>query len=408
MCDSDLDLDIDLLIDSATAFAISETTSATPAQIADRSNLPIWAIPKTGDRAPTPGPVEGVERRPLPWTQAEDQFLRQNLGILSESDIAARLNRSRNAVHLRWERDLNLPCPSKTPGYVTARQASDMLGVDVHAVCKWIRDGLLPAQIIPYGRRIRRIAIPDLRRFAATPRNWIYFKPDHVPDPDLRRLVDKARRRWGDEWLSTGQVADMHGLAASGPIVNRVHAGTLPAQRLFNNNWFVRRSHAQELRIWPRCGEPGRSKSNWTPAADAFLVLSRAVGLSYPDTARLMHRPAPSVRYHFHCLCRDYSVIDVIQSAGLTDITYNPHTHGLSAYWPAYRHHFPYYSRIIDNRIPPSRSSYSVHNILRSWISYLSPYHPILKQLNAPGTSSRRPPEFWESIYNQIQELDRD
>jgi len=80
-------------------------------------------------------------RKPLPWSEREDEFLRQNLGVLSEEEIGAALRRTLTAVHLRWKRDLGLPAPSKTPGYMTANQAAKILAVDVHAVCRWSRVG---------------------------------------------------------------------------------------------------------------------------------------------------------------------------------------------------------------------------------------------------------------------------
>ena len=47
-------------------------------------------------------------RKPPPWGQEEDEFLRANLGILSEEAIGAALGRTATAVHLRWKRDLGL------------------------------------------------------------------------------------------------------------------------------------------------------------------------------------------------------------------------------------------------------------------------------------------------------------
>ena len=174
------------------------------------------------------GAVAAPRRKPLPWSEQEDDFLRLNLGFLSEEEIAQHIGRTWVAVRLRWKRDLGLPAPSKTPGYVTANQAAKMLDKDVHAVCKWIRREWLPAHLLPFrnGRLVWRIRIQDLKQFAVKPEHWILFRPERVRDPRLARLVALAAERWGDEWLAPGQVAAMHDVRHQD--VNRfVRAGRL-------------------------------------------------------------------------------------------------------------------------------------------------------------------------------------
>jgi len=116
------------------------------------------------------------------------------------------------------------------------------------------------------------VAHPDrgLERFAVKSEHWILFRPDRVRDPALARLVTLAVERWGDEWLTPGQVAEIHN-------VNRhIRAGKLPAVKW--GNWRIRRSDAERV-YFPK-GRGTGHELDWSEEGDAFLVLARAVGLS--------------------------------------------------------------------------------------------------------------------------------
>ena len=222
-----------------------------------------------------------------PWTRAEDDYLRRNLGWLSEAEIAWSLGRTPTAVHLRWKRDLKLPAPTKMPGSLTARKVAEALGVDPKAAARWVDTGLLRGRRLPLKRVTRSVQYVDLVAWALRPANWIYFRPERVNDPHLRRLLALKARRWDDCWLTAGEAARMRGVSV-GAINKAIHAGKLAAVK--HGNWRVRRSEVMrpELHFFAGKGDPDASAVHRSEPADAFIVLATAVGFGPTDIAQLM------------------------------------------------------------------------------------------------------------------------
>jgi hypothetical protein len=185
------------------------------------------------------------------WSKVDDEFLRDNLGFMEESEIAKTLGRTVVAVHLRWKRDLRLPAPSKDPRYITGNQLAEVLGVDGHTAVWWIDSGLLPGERLPGKRLIRRVSKVDLLEWVLYPDNWVYFHPDRVRDPNLYRLIERARQGWNDEWWTTRQAADYLGVDPP-CILRNIEFGRIRGRRVpgrsgrhpspYWANWFVLRS----------------------------------------------------------------------------------------------------------------------------------------------------------------------
>ena len=221
------------------------------------------------------------------WTEAEDNYLRRHLGYQSDEDMAAVLGRTTAAVHLRWKRDLRLPAPSKAPGQITASEAGRRLHVDTKAVMRWVDMGLLPGRRLPLGRAVRSVSIQAFEQWVLNPLNWIYFQPERVTDPHLRRMLDLKAARWDDAWLTPGQVARLHGVTHAA-VNNAIHAGRLRGVKW--GNWRILRSEATRPDLHFFAGKGGRhgSKGNWSEAADAFIVVATALGFPAADIARMM------------------------------------------------------------------------------------------------------------------------
>jgi hypothetical protein len=370
-------------------------------------------------------------RRPLPWSEREDQFLRRYLGVLSEEEIGAALGRTQVAVRLRWKRDLGLPAPSKTPGYVTANQAARMLTVDVHTVCRWIERGWLRAQQLPFqGRKVWRIHIEDLKRFAIKPEHWMLFRPERVHDPTLACLVTLAVERWNDEWLAPGQVAEMHGVDHRD--VNRyIRAGKLPGVKW--GNWWIRRSDAEQV-----CFHKGRGTGHeldWSEEGDAFLVLARAVGLSLTAIGRLMDWPPQRVGPRLMTLHRTKQIPLLIDKYGLEGVQYRPKDRGLLVDWRLHRNRFPTLARAMD-RFASSVSPHpfgGVHNerdrtaqirqaqgkplspveaecirgVLWTWaVFHLDREHPLVRRLQVHvGRGRKRFPARLQTLYHELKAM---
>lgn len=229
------------------------------------------------------------------WTPAEDRFVRENLGYMTDAEMAQQLGRSETAVHLRWDRDLELPGPSKAPDVYTAHHAAWLLGIDGHKTASWVDWGLIPGRIMAGGRRIRLIDRTAFRRWVLNPVNWVWFDPQKVVDPELKRMLAKRAKRWGDAWWTTRRAADYHGTTTA-DIKRYIQRGELPSFRLpyslggrhenrYWSNHFVKKSDVLKLKIYSR----QHMRSQWTPAADAWILKAfEQLGLTHTQIGRTM------------------------------------------------------------------------------------------------------------------------
>lgn len=327
---------LDQLIERATAQA--EVAAGAPLA---------WVAANHGPVVHTLEDVFPNSTRMPPWTAEEDAFLTQNLGWLSLEEMAAQLGRTPVAVELRWKRDLGLPAPSKHPDWLTANQVAKTLGIDGHAVIHLIERGLLPARLLPGERRIRVVHRLTLKRWVVNPTNWIYFLGSikdtrRISDEPLRRLVERQKPRWQDEWWTPGQVARYHGLANSNLVNLYIRTGRLPAVKW--GNWFILRSAATQPDLVFYTGKGGARASAyerlWSDDGDAFLILAYAVGGWTGDIAGRMKLSPARVRHRRNVLHQTGRMGPLIQQYGLK-VNYRPETGQLLADWRGYRHRFP-------------------------------------------------------------------
>lgn len=228
------------------------------------------------------------------WKSDEVAFYRANVGVLPVEVIAEKLGRSVNAVHTKQIR-LQLPAPSKRPGFLTGHQAAKVLGVDIHCVMLLHKRGLLPTVRVPGERGILNIRVTRLYSWAVNPQHWMYFKTAKMGDRHLARLVELAQSRWGDEWWSIGKTAQHHGVTVNG-INQQIQRGKIPGAVDWGN-WWIRKSEAMALVIRPGKGS-NKTISRWTPAADAFLVRAYEMGLTTAVIGKMMKRDPRAVNHH--------------------------------------------------------------------------------------------------------------
>lgn len=230
------------------------------------------------------------------WHPDEDQFLKENLGWLSEEEIAEHLGRTVVSVHLRWERDLHLCAPSKNPDNITANQGAKILGVDAHKIAHWCDVGLIPARMLPSARYIRLINRVTFDRWVVSPSNWIYFDWRKIPDRRLYRLCKLRAKRWGDQWWSTVRAAQFHGVTAKDVLRQITILRRLPGVQVSASlggrhknpswkNWFVLKSDAVKLTFVRGKGMGGKK---FTPRAEAWMVKAYKQGVSVDGIARSM------------------------------------------------------------------------------------------------------------------------
>jgi hypothetical protein len=307
----------------------------------------------------------------LLWTEAEEAFLRENTGEIPITELARILDRSVDAIKIHRKRHLNIS--GDTTIHETGQDVARILGLSCSkAVTKWINRGILPGKSISTARPIYAVKRDDLRRFALTPDNWVYFNPERIADPGLRRLVLIRKARWGDEWWTTGQVAAHHGVD-SRTIVQCIYRGALPGKRWAN--WRVKRSDALRLRLLL----PGVYRdTRWTDRGDAFLLTAFAVGLSISDVDRLIGRENVHSRtyrraqFYLDRLKKTGKISQVIQKYKLP-IRYDPERKLLLADWRDHSDKFPRLALAVDRfwtRTASKGDLRKVSGILAAWANW--------------------------------------
>lgn len=332
------------------------------------------------------------------WTEDEDRFLKENHGFLSEDEIGRQLGRTAVAVRIRWKRELNLVPPTKHPDYLTTRKIANALGIDYHAPPTWVDRGLLPGELLPFnGRKVRRVKRVRFLMWAVNPDNWIYFDPDGVVDPHLRRLIELKKVRWGDEWWKCGQVADYHQVSRRD--VNRVaRLGWLPGVQAIDpsgrypdgawNYWFFKRSDVVRFKFRRR-GDP--PKTRLSDELAGFLILCNAIGLSSNMIVKLIpgwHTGQVSYRLK---QIRD-QIPEICRRQGL-DVQFREDGR-LFADWRKYRHRFPSLCRAVNRYLagnPKKEDIYQVRGILQSWVRWhFGPEHDLARLIWASHVKQDR------------------
>jgi len=248
------------------------------------------------------GEKQTITRNPA-WSKTEDDFLKENLGVLTMSEMAAALGRSTNAIKVHWTR-LGFTAPIRARGWVTAHRVCKLMGLDSHTVPAWVRLGIMEGKPAVTERRdITLINLEYLKYWVTRPEHWPYFKVEKMKPGYLRRLVEKAQARWGDQWLSSAEVARLKGLKNARTVMADVYKKRLPAIQCPHiggrNNanwayWFVRLSDAERYR------HPLRTDGRipWiTDRADEFMLRMDAEGRNSVEIGRLMKRDSKQVGF---------------------------------------------------------------------------------------------------------------
>ncbi len=255
------------------------------------------------DRLALEGVAEDAAFGRRTWTPAEDAFICENLGWLTDAEMGEALGRSGTAVHLRWDREMRLPGPSKAPDVITAHKAAEALGIDAHKVAHWVDVGLIEGRIMAGGRKIRLIQRETFRRWVLNPMHWVYFDIDQVQDEELRRLLQKRAARWGDAWWTTRRVAEHHGVETA-DVKRYIHLGRIRSTHLpvslggrakarAWSNHFVLRSEATrpDLRFVHR----GDDMSQLTPRGREWIKKALRMGWNATLIGHSMKRDPQTV-----------------------------------------------------------------------------------------------------------------
>lgn len=255
--------------------------------------------------------------RPPRWSQEENEFCKLNSGVLSTADLANQLGRSEGAVHVHITRS-GFTTPRHAAGYISGNRIAKLLGVDSHRPPCWIDLGILRGESFPYpGRLCRRVKLIILKMWLVQPTSWVYFKAEKISSPYLRRLVQLAQLKWGDEWWSTRQAADYLGCDSKDVLrqikMKRIYGyhaiGMDRVREAGWSYWFVKKSEILPFKL-PKMGDQTLS----TPRADAFILSARAQGLEHQVIAKLMKWPQKRVEYRYRLLVKKKRKVTIWKS----------------------------------------------------------------------------------------------
>lgn len=326
-------IDLDALLEQAIAEG-DLLAGIDPAIVASRS-------PGVQVRA---GLEAGAAGKSPVWSAAEDEFVRQNYLRYTPEQMAAALGRSPYAVKIRRYRELGLAGASRNRGAViSATQAARALGVDGHLIIRLFDDGRLPGWIYSE-REMRLMRRVTVYRWAVNPENWPYILASvrdtrRIADRHLRRLIERQKTRWADEWLTTAEVADYYGVEHN-DVRRAIDQGRIRAVRWYN--WHIKRSEALVEGLWFPRGRGAYQGHDWSEEADVFMVIGRALGVRQTTLARLMGWPDDWRRVSSRCkVMRQRGIIrDLIDKHGLL-VEYDEASGRLSASWDDYGYMFP-------------------------------------------------------------------
>lgn len=300
------------------------------------------------------------------WTAEEDAFLSDNTGFLSLEEIADVLGRPVEGVKLRRQRT---GIPPTTKRWMSANDVADQLGVDCKVVVRWIDEmGFMSGRRLPVRHTQYAITELALKRFIIKPEHWTLLDVYAIPDLHLRRLALLAMERWGDRWVTTGQVASWLGCHHK-DVLHQIYRGRIRGVQLWNSGaaWHLRESEARKLVI-PRGS--GSSILDWNDEADAFRILAAAIGIPKVSIG-ILTGEGRSCEYRLRYLIVHDMVDEVLARNGIEGVQFNLETRLLWADWRPHQHRFPYLARsvekFLDGRPLSWRGKHEVMGVLNTW-----------------------------------------
>jgi hypothetical protein len=275
------------------------------------------------------------------WSEKDINRVRELLPYYSPKVVGQMLDRSEDAIKIMRRRQ-KIKASSKTEGWLSANRVMRLLGMpDARPVIGWVKKGLVLGHRIA-GDDTWMVYEISLRRWIVSPRSWVYFDTTRIQDPHLARLVELAQERWGDEWLTTRQVADLKGTNTR-QIGQSIFRGAIPAIHIVNKDgrhdnvawsfWAVKRSDAEAWQFKPPAFD-------LTDRMHAFILLAGAIGLSGVNIAKLTGISHSTASDRFQMMNNAMHLKKMIKKYGLEGIEYRRKV-GAHADWRKFAHRFP-------------------------------------------------------------------
>lgn len=322
-------LDLDCVLNQA--MAEGELESGIPSELV--------AIRSPGVQVRTQ--IAATASQSASWSMEEDAFLLANMGRYTESEIGLAMGRSTASVKLRRYRGLEVAGLSHNKDFMTGHKVARALGIDGHSAVKLADRGILPTWLYS-DREMRTMRRVTFLRWAVNPMNWVYFVRSvqdtrRLRDAHLRRLIERQKVRWDNEWWSIGQVATYHEVEHTD--VNRyVHAGKITGVKW--GNWWFLRSEALKPELLFFKGRGSAQGDDWSEEADLFLITGVALSVKKITLAAMMNWSIKKLAYRWRVLHKQGFIPDLIAKYDLL-LDYNPTSGELSGRWEDYGYLFP-------------------------------------------------------------------
>ena len=287
------------------------------------------------------GMAQAPSRKAPRWSEKDLNRIKELLPFYSPKVVGQMLGRSEDAIKIIRQRQ-KIKASSKSEGWLSANRVMRLLGMpDARPVIGWIKKGLVLGHRIE-GDDTWMVHEISLRRWIVSPISWLYFDTEKIQDPHLARLVELAQERWGDEWLTSRQVADLKGTTTR-QVGQTIFRRQLPAVHIVGKDgrhengkwafWGVKRSDAEAWQFKP-------------PAYDlmdrrhAFILLASAIGLSGMTIGKMVNLCHSTASQRIQLMNNPRHLKKVIAKYGLKDIEYRRKV-GVHADWRKFAYRFP-------------------------------------------------------------------
>lgn len=380
-------IDLDRLLETAVMEgALHEGRD--PSRVATMFGTRVYAADASGDVLQTP-----FANR---FTAAERAFIEQWAGVMGDEEIGRRLGRTQDSIKIYRIRH-ELPSPMNHPDYITVNRIAGAIGTDIKSVIRLVEVGVLPVEVAPLADRLcRRMRRPAFYAWALRPSNWPYFirsvrDTSRIRDEKLRRLLEKRKAQWGDEWLMPGEAGRILGVDHHD--INRyIRSGRLRALVKYGN-WFLLRSDVENA-TFPICRGRGSGlfETYGTARGDAFILLATGIGMPYDHVARMTRRWADGygIRLRRGGIRRLGLESQLVKAFGL------PLTRYGDEWWCDWRlvaRRFPLLAQgwetIRRGGRPTVQQAKAVASVLARWFRLFRPDDPLVGRIHVSGTTSR-------------------
>lgn len=287
------------------------------------------------------GMAQTPSRKAPRWSEKDLAQVEELLQYCSPKVVGQMLGRSEDAIKIMRQRQ-HIKASSKSEGWLTANRVMQLLGMpDSRPVIGWVKKGLVLGHRIA-GDDTWLVYEISLRRWIVSPRSWVYFDTSRIQDLHLARLVELAQERWGDEWLTTRQVADLKGTTTR-QVGQSIFRGEIPAIQIIGKDgrhenaawslWAIKRSDAEAWQFKP-------PSFDLMDRMHAFILLAGAIGLSGVNIAKLTGVSHSTASDRLQMMNNAMHVRKMIKKYGLEGIEYRRKV-GAHADWRKFAHRFP-------------------------------------------------------------------